>query len=437
MNLLNMNNILGRDHISSQIEDILRSFNKNDLSSKKGIYIYGESGSGKTEFITKILQKLNYDVIKYDAGDIRNKNIIEMITTDNISSTSVLSILTKNVKKIAIIMDEIDGMNNGDKGGINSLIKLIRPKKTKKQKLEETTNAPIICISNYHIDKKIKELMKVCNVFEIKQITLPQIKTITTSLFTGVSKSILKSIITYVQNDLRKINILHELYCKNKDLLTDELFSEILQLKMYNNDTKKISQKIIFTPVDISEHLSIVNETDRTIIGLLYHENIIDALEPIQKQISIPLYSELLDNMCFSDYIDRITFQNQIWQFNEMSSLLKTFRNNNILHQNSNFKKIRQRTSEARFTKVLTKYSTEYNNTMFIQSLCQKTGLCKSDLFLFFLNQKEKISESSVLFENDEITKLDMNRICKYLDKHTKYSTGSDPEIMAAEEDMD
>ena len=55
-------------------------------------------------------------------------------------------------------MDEIDGMNNGDKGGINSLIKLIRPKKTKKQKLEEITLNPIICIGNYHIDKKIKEL---------------------------------------------------------------------------------------------------------------------------------------------------------------------------------------------------------------------------------------------------------------------------------------
>ena len=160
-------------------------------------------------------------------------------------------------------------------------------------------------------------------------------------------------------------------------------------------------------------------------------------MEPIQKQISIPLYSELLDNMCFSDYIDRITFQNQIWQFNEMSSVLKTFRNNNILHQNSNFKKIRQRTSEARFTKVLTKYSTEYNNTMFIQSLCQKTGLCKSDLFLFFLNQKEKNLDPSVLFENDEITKLDMNRICKYLDKHTKYSTGPDQEASLIDEDIE
>ena len=43
-------------------------------------------------------------------------------------------------------MDEIDGMNNGDKGGINSLIKLIRPKKTKKQKLEDFTLTPIIWV---------------------------------------------------------------------------------------------------------------------------------------------------------------------------------------------------------------------------------------------------------------------------------------------------
>ena len=45
--------------------------------------------------------------------------------------------MTKKEKKIAIVMDEIDGMNSGDKGGINALIKLIRQKKTKKQKLEE------------------------------------------------------------------------------------------------------------------------------------------------------------------------------------------------------------------------------------------------------------------------------------------------------------
>ena len=51
-----------------------------------------------------------------------------------------------NVRKIVILMDEIDGMNNGDKGGINALIKLIRQKKTQKQRLESMTLNPIICI---------------------------------------------------------------------------------------------------------------------------------------------------------------------------------------------------------------------------------------------------------------------------------------------------
>ena len=45
------------------------------------------------------------------------------------TDTNVLSLLTKKARRLAIIMDEIDGMNNGDKGGINSLIKVIRPNK--------------------------------------------------------------------------------------------------------------------------------------------------------------------------------------------------------------------------------------------------------------------------------------------------------------------
>ena len=67
---------------------------------------------------------------------------------------------------------------------------------------------------------------------------------------------------------------------------------------------------------------------------------------------TIPIYNEILNNICFSDYIDRITFQKQIWVFNEMSSLIKTFYNNSIFH--NNFKKFKI-PNEIRFTKVLTK----------------------------------------------------------------------------------
>ena len=156
MELIDINSILNRNKIAENIKSFFTEFekDKNNLTVKRGIYVYGNPGTGKTLFIEKILKELNYDVIKYDAGDIRNKSIIDTITKHNMSDRNVLSMLQKKVKKIAIIMDEIDGMNNGDKGGINQLIKLIRPKKTKKQRVEEITLNPIICIGNYHVDKK-------------------------------------------------------------------------------------------------------------------------------------------------------------------------------------------------------------------------------------------------------------------------------------------
>ena len=173
-----------------------------------------------------------------------------------------------------------------------------------------------------------------------------------------------------------------------------------------------------------------MNETDRTIVGLLWHENIIDVIGKNKKEVSVPFYLKILDNMCFADYIDRITFQKQIWQFNEMSSLIKTFKNNAIYHDTINTKKIKFNPTEVRFTKVLTKYSTEYNNSIFIQNLCQQLGMDKKDLFGFFLDIKNKYDidsvEMSMLFENYEISKLDINRIYRYLEKYTKENTDAE-----------
>lgn len=423
MNTLNINHLLNRDEEAQKIKSILQKFeeNKNDLLTKKGFYIYGDPGSGKSSFIINILKELNYDIIKYDAGDIRNKSIIDTITKHNMSDTNIMSLFHKKPQKIVIIMDEIDGMNNGDKGGINTLIKLIRPKKTKKQRTEEITLNPIICIGNYHIDKKIKELMKVCNVVELKTPTKPQITNIITTLMPNINESLQINIINFIQGDLRKVNTVYEIYKNKETVLNNNIIQNIFQMKSYNDDTRKIVKKMINAPYSLEQHLSVMNETDRTIIGLLWHENIIDVLGKMKKSESIPFYLNVLDNICFSDYIDRVTFQKQIWLFNEMSSLIKTFYNNKIYHDTF-AKKQKFNPSEVRFTKVLTKYSTEYNNTIFIQNLCIQLGMDKKDIFSFFLHLKNKYDDNEIvsLLENYEITKLDINRIYRYLEKYTK-----------------
>jgi len=422
----NLNEILGRDQIYQKIKYILDGFqeNKKDITIKRGIYIYGNPGSGKTDFIVNLLREQNYDIIKYDAGDIRNKSIIDTITKHNMSDKNIMSMFEKKVKKIVIVMDEIDAMNSGDKSGINSLIKLIRPKKTKKQKMEEVTFNPIICIGNYQINKKIKELIKVCHTFELKTPTNEQISCLLKEMNLKFDKTLTNTIVSFIQGDLRKLGSIYQMSMANNkesNILQNDIIKTIFQQKSYNDDSKKITQQLINNNYPIEQHKVLMNETDRTTVALLWHENIIDVLGKYEKNISIPFYQKVLDNICFADYIDRITFQNQAWQFNEMSSLIKTFYNNKLYHEYF-AKKTKFNPTEVRFTKVLTKYSTEYNNSLFIKNLCQQLSMDQKDLFSFFLYIRGLYNEEEIysMFENYEVTKLDINRIYRYLDKYTQ-----------------
>ena len=424
MEQLNLNNILERNEEEKCLIESLDYFEKNkkNVLTKRGLYIYGAPGSGKTYFVKNILKKLNYDIIGFDAGDVRNKSIIENITKNNMSDTNIVSMFKKEKKKIAILMDEIDGMNGGDKGGINSLIKLIRPKKTKKQKLEDTTMIPIICIGNYHVDKKISEMMKVCTTIEIKIPTETQIEKIINMLMPKLENTLLKNMITFINGDLRKVKSTYDIYKNQQTILKNKIINTMFQPKSYNEDTKQITKKLLTNYYEINEHMLVMNETDRTSVGLLFHENIIDIIQKIPKEIAIPFYINILNNVCIADYIDRITFQKQIWIFNEMSSLIKTFYNNKLLSNFEHEKKKESMNEKVRFTKVLTKYSTEYNNMLFTQNLCDELNMDKKDMFSYFLNLRKNntLDEIYELFNNDNfnINKLDINRIYRYLDTY-------------------
>ena len=78
MEHLNINKLLNRENIIQKIKDKLKNFDENsdNMSLNRGIYIYGSPGSGKTYLIKEICKELDYDVISYNAGEIRNKNVI-------------------------------------------------------------------------------------------------------------------------------------------------------------------------------------------------------------------------------------------------------------------------------------------------------------------------------------------------------------------------
>lgn len=333
-------------------------------------------------------------------------------------------------------MDEIDGMNNGDKGGINALIKLIRQKKTQKQRLESVTLNPIICIGNYYMDKKIRELMKVCHTFELKSPTRDHIEQL---LERNISRSTIdphrEMLLNYIQGDIRKLLFVENLYANKSHLLTDDILQNIFQIKSYNEDSKRLTSTLFNEYIPFKDHNTRMNDTDRTVIALLWHENIADALNTMPQSNQLTFYVKLLDNMCFADYIDRITFQNQIWIFNEMSSLIKTFYNNKLYHNTLASNKRAFHHDDIRFTKVLTKYSTEYNNQTFISNMCLEMNMDKTDLIAFFqefrtscistestdiLTISENCAQIDEHFDGYNISKLDVRRMYRFLDKTSK-----------------
>ena len=432
-----LDTILHRETIKKDIVSFLDNFENTWKlnTSKKGIYIYGHPGSGKTHFITEILKKLDYDIIVYNAGDVRNKALFQTIDCNNVSNRNVLDLMSRKIKKIAILMDEIDGMNNGDKGGIDALIKLIRQKKTKKQKNENTTLNPIICIGNHESDKKIRELMKACHVFELKSPSFPQITQLLHKVlppYATFQPDFQTSILQYIQGDLRKVNFLLELWRKKPEMVTPHTLKHIFHVKISNEDAKHVTLKLLKDPVPLSDHNIFMNETDRTTISLIWHENIGNQLSQQPMAEAFPFYCKILDNMCFADYIGRITFQSQIWQFNEMTSLIKTFYNNRLYHDK--FPKPKQKPialENIEFTKVLTKYSTEYNNQLFLQSLCSRMTMDKKDVVCFFQELRcmygdmffmnaEKMNMLDIYFQKDEMDSLDIKRIYRFLDKNVK-----------------
>ena len=128
------------------------------------------------------------------------------------------------------------------------------------------------------IDKKIKELLKVCNSFELKTPT-PQQTLILLNNILPNNDSYNLNINEYIQGDLRKLFLLVDIISKNDNYIDNTKLIELFCKKSYNEDTKKITNLLLNKSHNISEHNQILNETDRTIVALLWHENVIDIFD--------------------------------------------------------------------------------------------------------------------------------------------------------------
>jgi replication factor C subunit 1 len=119
--------------------------------NQRAVIIHGPPGIGKTTAAHLAAKIEGYDIVESNASDTRSKKLIEAGLRGVLDNTSLLGYFAadrKEVeggkKKLVLIMDEVDGMSAGDRGGVGALAQVCKK-----------TQIPVILICN---DRKLPKM---------------------------------------------------------------------------------------------------------------------------------------------------------------------------------------------------------------------------------------------------------------------------------------
>lgn len=187
-----------------------------------------------------------------------------------------------------------------------------------------------------------------------------------------IAKYMKKKNKTNAQNDVKYIFIgINEQDKKVTELEAQVEYIHYIETQVSYTEADK-NVKEICKELLINKNVDYFKICEKTIVSLMYHENIL-----FYANKDLLFYEQFLESFVNGDYYDRVSFQRQLWQFNEMTFFLKVINNYINLH---NRLWENEYNSEIIFTKILTKYSNEYSNQNFIINICTKLNLQKIEL---------------------------------------------------------
>lgn len=178
-----LSHICGNKAQVEKIQNWLRNWTKSKkynfqkrgadgMGGERAIILSGPPGIGKTTAAHLAAKLEGYDVLESNASDTRSKKLVEAGVSDVMNNTSLLGFFAgdgKSVdagkKKIVLIMDEVDGMSAGDRGGVGALAKFCKK-----------TEVPLILICNERKLPKMKPFDHVAFDIRFNRPTVDQVR---------------------------------------------------------------------------------------------------------------------------------------------------------------------------------------------------------------------------------------------------------------------
>ncbi|PHH82916.1 hypothetical protein CDD82_4350 [Ophiocordyceps australis] len=178
-----MNHLCGNKAHIEKIQTWLRNWPKSKkynfqrrgadgMGGERAIIISGPPGIGKTTAAHLAAKLEGYDILESNASDTRSKKLVEAGVSDAMNNTSLRGFFSGDgkavdatKKKLVLIMDEVDGMSAGDRGGVGALAKFCRK-----------TEVPLILICNERRLPKMKPFDHVAFDVRFNRPTTDQVR---------------------------------------------------------------------------------------------------------------------------------------------------------------------------------------------------------------------------------------------------------------------
>ena len=208
----------------------------------RAVMIHGPPGIGKTTAAHLAAKLEGYDIVESNASDTRSKKLVETGLRGVLDTTSLLGYFAGNGKKVEVdkkklvlIMDEVDGMSAGDRGGVGALASVCKK-----------TSIPMILICNDRKLPKMKPFDFVTYDLPFRRPTVDQIRSriMTICYREGIKipPNVINALIEGTRSDIRQIINM---------LSTAKLNQDTLDFDQSKTMSKSWEKHIILKPWDI------------------------------------------------------------------------------------------------------------------------------------------------------------------------------------------
>ena len=368
-----LKNIIGNHDQIMQIRQWFTQFKDKDNTIKKALLFSGSPGTSKTSVAHAILREFGYDIKEYNASDVRSKKLVEANLDKLITMEQVDKHFKKNFRPFGIIMDEVDGMSSGDKGGMIQLIKIINPnrgkrsvKKEDKQKAIDRWIPPIICICNNNYDKKISELKKDCLEIKFNKPTVNELGLVIDNISRNegfiVTDAAKKIIGELAQGDFRRLMFLLQNFSniKKSPIDSNDIYEyyDVISKKSIDLNTHGVTERLFSKLASVEEILKLY-ETDKSLLPMMVHENYIEIINSQNTKANNKIINcqSCIDAIITGDIIEKIMYNTQSWYLQPIHGLNSCYIPN--YYTNVYLKLAHER---IKFTNTLGRFSLQRSN---------------------------------------------------------------------------